>query len=339
MLSRLMGFYNIEKKVKRSSREITYKGSSNNSKNKIATPTNYKLALLVVLVYIVVNIINIIEINQILHRIRNENINYDLFREMNISDEEIEDLIGSKENYINNTFSKPTDIEASPTESGQYDEYDILTLYMLIYNYSTFGIKKMNKCNVDLFLKSLIYDKSFIQLRDYYFNIFNDIESFPVVKSKEDESNISFENTWNAPRSYGGDRSHEGTDLMARDNVRGKHKIVSMTKGIVEQKGWLEQGGYRIGIRSEGGSYFYYAHLDSYADDIEVGDPVEAGQFLGYMGDSGYGPEGTIGQFDVHLHLGIYIEAHSGELSINPYYILKYLQTTGEAEMLSRAKY
>ena len=104
MLSRLMGFYNIEKKVKRSSREITYKGSSNNSKNKIATPTNYKLALLVVLVYIVVNIINIIEINQILHRIRNENINCDLFREMNISDEEIEDLIGSKENYINKGY-------------------------------------------------------------------------------------------------------------------------------------------------------------------------------------------------------------------------------------------
>ena len=29
----------------------------------------------------------------------------------------------------------------------------------------------------------------------------------------------------------------------------------------------------------------------------------------------------------VHLHLGIYIRTeHNGELSVNPYYILKYLE-------------
>lgn len=39
---------------------------------------------------------------------------------------------------------------------------------------------------------------------------------------------------------------------------------------------------------------------------IKEGDQVQAGEMLGFMGDSGYGEEGTTGQFPVHLHLGIY---------------------------------
>jgi hypothetical protein len=44
------------------------------------------------------------------------------------------------------------------------------------------------------------------------------------------------------------------------------------------------------------------------------------------MGDSGYGKEGTVGQFDVHLHLGIYVDADGKEMSVNPYWILKLLE-------------
>ena len=40
--------------------------------------------------------------------------------------------------------------------------------------------------------------------------------------------------------------------------------------------GWLEKGGNRIGIWTEAGAYFYYAHLDSYAN-LKVGDQVKAG--------------------------------------------------------------
>ena len=57
------------------------------------------------------------------------------------------------------------------------------------------------------------------------------------------------------------------------------------------------------------------------------GDTVHAGELLGYMGDSGYGEPGTTGQFPVHLHLGIYIRTeHHDELSVNPYWILRYLE-------------
>jgi murein DD-endopeptidase MepM/ murein hydrolase activator NlpD len=113
---------------------------------------------------------------------------------------------------------------------------------------------------------------------------------------------------------------------MAANNIRGYYPIISITDGTIEKIGWLEQGGYRIGIRSPSGGYFYYAHLYSYAPELKEGDQVIAGQLLGFMGDSGYGSEGTIGMFDVHLHLGIYVETGTGEMSVNPYYILKMLE-------------
>ena len=112
---------------------------------------------------------------------------------------------------------------------------------------------------------------------------------------------------------------------MASENVRGLYPIVSMTDGVVENKGWLEKGGYRIGIKAPSGAYFYYAHLDSYAK-LEIGDEIKAGDIRGFMGDSGYGPEGTTGKFPVHLHLGIYIYPEGEEISVNPYWVLRWVE-------------
>ena len=62
-------------------------------------------------------------------------------------------------------------------------------------------------------------------------------------------------------------------------------------------------------------------------DVIKSGEKVQAGDILGFMGDTGYGEEGTVGAFPVHLHLGIYIcTANFEELSVNPYWILKAAQ-------------
>ena len=115
---------------------------------------------------------------------------------------------------------------------------------------------------------------------------------------------------------------------MADPDKSGYFPIVSMTDGTIEQVGWLEKGGWRIGIRSISGNYYYYAHFHSYINDWKRGDPVKAGDVLGYMGDTGYGPEGTTGQFPVHLHLGIYLPTmESGEQAINPYWMLRYLES------------
>ncbi len=158
--------------------------------------------------------------------------------------------------------------------------------------------------------------------------IWKDIRYFPVPASLiNDKATVSFDNSWMFERNYGGTRGHEGTDIMASINERGYYPVLSITDGEVENIGWLPKGGYRIGIRSPSGGYFYYAHLYDYAEDYQKGDQIQAGELIGFMGDSGYGEEGTVGQFAVHLHLGIYIETQNNEeLSVNPYWVLKKLE-------------
>ena len=105
--------------------------------------------------------------------------------------------------------------------------------------------------------------------------------------------------------------------------------VLSISDGYVEKMGWLRLGGYRIGVRSQHGVYFYYAHLSDYAPELETGDEVKAGQLLGFMGDTGYSEtEGTTGYFPVHLHIGIYLNDEEGkEKSYNPYPFLTELQS------------
>lgn len=138
---------------------------------------------------------------------------------------------------------------------------------------------------------------------------------------------VNYSDSWNETRNFGGDRHHEGTDILSdtATKERGEIPVTSMSDGVVEQIGWLKLGGYRIGIRSPKGVYFYYAHLYSYAPGMKRGMRVQAGDVIGYMGDSGYGKrEGTVGKFPVHLHLGIYRNDRlHGEYSINPYHFLQ----------------
>ena len=181
-------------------------------------------------------------------------------------------------------------------------------------------------------VRNLLLDKkadSFERLASAYEIIFSDLEYYPVPKNcnqgKKEQS--SFENDYGEARDYGGKRSHEGIDIFGTENLEGYYPIVSVTDGVVEKIGWLTLGGYRIGIRSPHGGYFYYAHLSGYCKEFQEGDQVKAGELLGFMGNTGYGPEGTKGKFPVHLHFGIYINtSHQKEMSINPYPVLLMLK-------------
>lgn len=138
---------------------------------------------------------------------------------------------------------------------------------------------------------------------------------------------ISYVNSWGNERKYGGMRTHEGTDLMSIDNIRGRMPVIAATEGTVTNIGWLEKGGFRIGVMSDNGVYYYYAHLDSYAQGIEKGSRVNPGTLLGMMGDTGYSAvEGTKGKFPVHLHYGMYIYNNGEEIGINPYSFLRYYE-------------
>lgn len=165
------------------------------------------------------------------------------------------------------------------------------------------------------------------ELKEFRDIISSELKYFPVAYSEKNKF-VEYVDSWGYERTYGGNRNHEGTDIMGLVNKRGIYPIISATDGVVEEIGWLELGGYRIGIRSEGGIYYYYAHLYSYNNEIEKGKKVKAGELIGFMGDSGYSKvEGTVGNFDVHLHFGIYVDTDEyGQLSINPFHFLKSIE-------------
>lgn len=154
-------------------------------------------------------------------------------------------------------------------------------------------------------------------------NLLREMECFPVREDVTGRESCYFENGYGVPRTYGGERSHEGIDIMSSKDEPGYFQIQSVSDGVIEQIGWLPLGGYRIGIRSESGFYYYYAHMDTYAEGMKVGKKVVSGEILGTMGNTGYGEEGTKGKFAVHLHFGIYRQVKGKEKSLNPYYLLE----------------
>ena len=90
------------------------------------------------------------------------------------------------------------------------------------------------------------------ELYELYENIWKDLVYFPIPESTEnEEAVVSYENSWMFERTYGGTYGHEGTDLMAGLQEPGYYPVVSISDGVVEKVGWLEKGGWRIGIRPE----------------------------------------------------------------------------------------
>ena len=142
-----------------------------------------------------------------------------------------------------------------------------------------------------------------------------DKKAFPIPR----QYNYTYNSTWGAGRGWGGRRIHEGTDIFAGYGV----PVRAVAYGIVEMKGWNKYGGWRIGIRDLNNTYHYYAHLNGFAKDIEVGRVVEPGMVIGSVGSSGYGPPGTSGKFPPHLHFGMYKDSGRNEWSFDPYPYLK----------------
>ena len=233
-------------------------------------------------------------------------------------------------------FQKLRNQEVSPETVLKFREYEseedeaqddmTFTRYLLAYYASDLTEKNELK---DVYKRLLHFHKEEIEKQEAYLDsIWSDIVYFPVPDTIwDEEKKVTFGDTWMQSRTYGGDRGHEGCDIMADINARGNYPVISVCDGTIEQMGWLELGGYRIGIRSPHGAYFYYAHLSDYAEGFSIGDEVHAGELIAFMGDTGYSKtEGTAGNFDVHLHFGIYLnDENKQEFSVNSYSILQYL--------------
>ena len=107
-------------------------------------------------------------------------------------------------------------------------------------------------------------------------------------------------------RSYGYKRVHLGHDMMGQVGT----PIIAVESGYVAELGWNQYGGWRVGINSfDGKRYYYYAHLRKdrpYAEGLQKGDIVQAGDVIGYMGRTGYSVEENVNNIDeYHLHFGL----------------------------------
>lgn len=78
------------------------------------------------------------------------------------------------------------------------------------------------------------------------------------------------------------------------------------------RKGLNRLGGKVVTVLGPAGWFHYYAHLDDWSP-FGVGDWVEVGTVLGYVGDTG-NAKGT----PTHLHYGIYDDGQAR----NPYPLL-----------------
>lgn len=227
--------------------------------------------------------------------------------------------------------------ELSEKYSILFDE--IIAVYSIYYDFfpdknnlpSSSDIEQTFIINYDN-IKNTYREADIEKFTEIFTIIFEEVEKFPIMTGyiRESQSTYVYSDSYGTPREYGGDRIHEGTDIVDRENVDGRIPIASMTNGVVENIGWNELGGYRVGVRSSNGTYYYYAHLDSFASNIEKGSDVLAGDLLGFMGSTGYSKsEGTNGNFPVHLHLGIAVDIDflGDEFWINPYPFLRLIES------------
>lgn len=143
-------------------------------------------------------------------------------------------------------------------------------------------------------------------------------------------------------RSYGFKRTHLGNDLMGSIGT----PIVAVESGVIENLGWNQYGGWRIGIRSfDTKRYYYYAHLRKnhpYAEGLESGMVVKAGDVIGYLGMTGYSTKENVNNINVpHLHFGmqlIFDESQvdsPNEIWIDVYQIIEFLKQNRSETFMS----
>ena len=154
-----------------------------------------------------------------------------------------------------------------------------------------------------------------------------------VIKAFPHETAIvQFSDTWGAPRSGG--RRHKGTDIMSPKGTW----IVAVDDGIVERLDWNRLSGWNIMIRHADGWTSHYLHLNNdttgtddgqggpeaaFAEGLEVGSFVKAGEVIGFVGDSGNAEHAGS-----HTHFELHVDGRK----VNPYPFLKEAMERKERE-------
>ena len=107
----------------------------------------------------------------------------------------------------------------------------------------------------------------------------------------------SFVDSFGGPRSDVSGGWHHGDDIFAPLGA----PILAVASGTVFSVGWNAIGGNRLWVRDGQGNLFYYAHLSAFTPLAINGNKVNAGDVLGFVGNTG-DAQGT----PTHLHFEIH---------------------------------
>tara|TARA_R110002126_G_scaffold291771_1_gene457523 strand:- start:4087 stop:4947 length:861 start_codon:yes stop_codon:yes gene_type:complete len=123
-----------------------------------------------------------------------------------------------------------------------------------------------------------------------------------------------------AHRERGG---HLGIDIFA---PKGTPLVACVNGEIYGIKLGISVGGNTVNIKGDDGKNYYYAHLDSVNNELEEGDKINKGEFLGTVGNTG-----SASGSHPHLHFSIY-KGNYRRGSIDPW---EYLNSTLNKEEIT----
>jgi len=111
------------------------------------------------------------------------------------------------------------------------------------------------------------------------------------------------------------DRTHEGQDIMASlgQEVYAVDNGV-LTKQTVDGAANATLSGNAWTLTMTDKTYYFYAHLSSFAAGLAAGSAVTRGQLIGYVGDTG-----DPGPGNYHLHFEVHPK---GGAAVNPFPLL-----------------
>jgi murein DD-endopeptidase MepM/ murein hydrolase activator NlpD len=107
----------------------------------------------------------------------------------------------------------------------------------------------------------------------------------------------SYSDTYGAGRGDVSGGWHHGDDIFAPLGA----PLLAVAHGTVFSVGWNRVGGWRLWLRDDKGWEYYYAHLSAYSPLAVNGAVVNAGDVLGFVGNTG-DAQGT----PYHLHFEVH---------------------------------
>lgn len=124
------------------------------------------------------------------------------------------------------------------------------------------------------------------------------------------------QDTFTAARAEG--RAHDAIDIPAPKDT----PVLAAADGTIIKLFLSKPGGITIyQLDPDNRTVYYYAHLDHYADGMEVGKVLHRGDTIAYVGDTG-----NAGPGNYHLHFSVSIVSDPKRYwegtNINPYPLL-----------------